>query len=611
MRARDAAIREELERILASGAFAASPMLASFLRYVVEETLAGRADRLKAYTIAVGALSRSENFDPNENPLVRVQARRLRQALGRHYETVETFSGLRIDLPLGSYVPIFVEVDAVCDESAEGGLAARASRSEDDGGETIGEAPDESFDETLRLFPVEPRPGPPRRRLPRRAVLATMLVIGVLLGAAGVRWIPALSPTAPSAPVTDRVAAPPNPANTAERRNLDASRVLPLLYVDVEVRDPAAVGFDAEIYRNRVESFAQKFDDTIVITRRSPDFPAPDGQPLYLLRFLIAREGSSINAYYRLVHAGDDRVLKAGVVALRSPLGGTAAGPDEETPSDLALVRDIVQLHGVITLDLANLDDLSPELGCLAHAWQFYRELTEAAHVAARTCLEKVVADDPRLTPALTLLGGLYIGEFRQSIDAMPGDPLARAEELIGRAVRIAPTSSTPYQMLQSLLLTKGDVTAAELSGRRAVELSPADLNAVGAYGSLLARVGRYEEALALLRRTAEEMQSPPKWIDYYTFLALNNLGRTEEADRQVALFDGTRSTLFLTAVAIRAHRRRDDAAAAAAFAEIVRAEPDFGTDPRAFLRRRGLADRVIDRLMIDLEPAGLPVPPR
>ncbi len=83
----DERVLAELGRILASEPFAASPMLASFLRYVVEETIAGRGDRLKAYTIAIGALERSDDFDPNDNPLVRVQARRLRQALDWYHFT--------------------------------------------------------------------------------------------------------------------------------------------------------------------------------------------------------------------------------------------------------------------------------------------------------------------------------------------------------------------------------------------------------------------------------------------------------------------------------------------------------------------------------------------
>ncbi|MCE1237629.1 MAG: hypothetical protein LWW93_14865 [Hyphomicrobiales bacterium] len=577
---RDVAIRDELGRVLASDAFVASPMLAAFLRYVVEETLAGRSDRLKAYTIAVGALARDERFDPNDNPLVRVQARRLRQALAKHYATAANPDGLRIELPLGSYVPVFVDAAAAPPSPVE----------PLDVVEAIGEAP----------APVVAAPRPSLASARHLAVAG--LAIGVVFVGAVALWISRPAAVVSPPPVAERPTAPPL------RRDLDASRVLPLLRIAVTVRNEAMVGFDAEIYRNRLEAFAQRFDDTIVVTRRSTDFPNPPGQPLYLLSLLIAREGASTNAYWTLVHAGDDRIVKSGALDLQSIEG--AAADALETPPDLALVRDLVQLHGAISQDVVALPDVSPELDCLARAWRYYLESTAQNHLVARTCLEATVADDPRLAPAQTMLGAMYMSEFRQGFGRTTDDSIDRAESALRKAVQVAPTSSAPYQTWENLLLIKGDVEAAALAGKRAVELNPEDMNAVGNHGSVLARSGRYEEALPLLRRAAANMTTPPKWLQYYAFLALNNLGRAEEADRYVAFFEGTRSSLYLTAVAIRAHRRGDAAGAADAFARIVAAEPDFGTDPRAFLRRRGFADVVVDRLMIDLERAGFGLPP-
>lgn len=107
---REELVREELDRILEFDGIRNSAMLASFLRYVVEETLAGRAERLKAYTIAVEALNRAEDFDPNESALVRVNARRLRDVLSRYYSIPQNDRGFRIELPPGGYVPPVREV---------------------------------------------------------------------------------------------------------------------------------------------------------------------------------------------------------------------------------------------------------------------------------------------------------------------------------------------------------------------------------------------------------------------------------------------------------------------------------------------------------------------
>ena len=100
-------IRAALDRIAVSEAFRACPQLVAFLRYVVEATLRGGQDRIKGYTIAVEALGRGDDFNPQDDPIVRVEAMRLRRALQRYYANGGGDDSVRIVLPLGSYVPEF------------------------------------------------------------------------------------------------------------------------------------------------------------------------------------------------------------------------------------------------------------------------------------------------------------------------------------------------------------------------------------------------------------------------------------------------------------------------------------------------------------------------
>jgi hypothetical protein len=100
-------IRAALDRIAVSEAFRACPQLVAFLRYVVEATLRGGQDRIKGYTIAVEALGRGDDFNPQDDPIVRVEAMRLRRALQRYYANGGRDDSVRIVLPLGSYVPEF------------------------------------------------------------------------------------------------------------------------------------------------------------------------------------------------------------------------------------------------------------------------------------------------------------------------------------------------------------------------------------------------------------------------------------------------------------------------------------------------------------------------
>ena len=100
-------IRKQLGRIVASEALRGSPRLTRFITFVVEATLAGKSARIKAYTIAVEALGRGSNFDPQSDPIVRVEACRLRQALTRYYAAAGRDDPLVIELPRGTYVPSF------------------------------------------------------------------------------------------------------------------------------------------------------------------------------------------------------------------------------------------------------------------------------------------------------------------------------------------------------------------------------------------------------------------------------------------------------------------------------------------------------------------------
>jgi adenylate cyclase len=99
------AIREQLDRILHSGPFHQSHRRQRFLEYLVNETLAGRGERLKGYNIGLEVFDRPETFDPMVDPLVRIEAARLRDKLREYYEADGQNDPIRIDLPKGAYTP--------------------------------------------------------------------------------------------------------------------------------------------------------------------------------------------------------------------------------------------------------------------------------------------------------------------------------------------------------------------------------------------------------------------------------------------------------------------------------------------------------------------------
>ncbi|HEY3741780.1 MAG TPA: hypothetical protein VGL53_18140 [Bryobacteraceae bacterium] len=99
------AIREHLAKVLASAEFQNSERLCRFLRFIVDAKLRGEQDRVKEYLIGNEVFDRGEGYDPRLDPIVRVEARRLRKKLEAYYEGPGSGDAIRFDLPKGAYVP--------------------------------------------------------------------------------------------------------------------------------------------------------------------------------------------------------------------------------------------------------------------------------------------------------------------------------------------------------------------------------------------------------------------------------------------------------------------------------------------------------------------------
>jgi TolB-like protein len=99
------AVREQLSRVLNSGPFRQSQRRQRFLRHIVNETLAGRSDRLTGYNLALEIFGRPVTFDPAVDPFVRIEAARLREKLREYYDEEGQHDLIRINLPKGTYAP--------------------------------------------------------------------------------------------------------------------------------------------------------------------------------------------------------------------------------------------------------------------------------------------------------------------------------------------------------------------------------------------------------------------------------------------------------------------------------------------------------------------------
>ncbi len=118
--ASEEAVRKQLAKILISEGFVHARRMRRFLAFIVEEALRGRGSELCEYTIGVSVFERDESFEPGLDPIVRNDARRLRQKLLEYYQKVCDAGDVLIEIPKGGYVPVFQPLPAIQQPSSRG-----------------------------------------------------------------------------------------------------------------------------------------------------------------------------------------------------------------------------------------------------------------------------------------------------------------------------------------------------------------------------------------------------------------------------------------------------------------------------------------------------------
>ena len=104
--------RQELERLLSDDAFRVTDRAQRILLYLAERYFAGEVGGIKAYAIALDVLERSSNFDPNSDPIVRIELSRLRHSLDAYYQTCQNGTGIELHIPTGRYLLTFSRATA-------------------------------------------------------------------------------------------------------------------------------------------------------------------------------------------------------------------------------------------------------------------------------------------------------------------------------------------------------------------------------------------------------------------------------------------------------------------------------------------------------------------
>lgn len=471
----DAAVREALDELLAWEPMRRSPQLAAFLRYIVEARLDGDEANLKAYSIAVDVLGRGEDFDPQTDPIVRVQARRLRNLLSAFHESGEGQGAVRIVLPVGRYVPQFIPVEG-------------------------------------KAQPAPVRPG--------GAVRGSTWIVGaaaiVLLMAAIVFW-----------------------PDLAERtgRLADLGQPLPPLVLVEEFENlasdeqgtPLVAGLAVEMVTD-----LNQFPDVVARyggarAALSPAEIALD-MPVYLLSGVARRVAQGVQ-YGIVLTDGDTGATLANhdlAVALVNE-APTMSIDDVARYFVMRLASPRSVLHAPVRAWLAENDTVPLALyPCLAAYWH-YREGPEADANRVKGCAEKLAATEPDARAVLASL--LADAAWDEGAETEEGrEIIAEARALAESARDEDPTREMAWMALARVAFFSGELLTARDNFHSAYQLNPASADIVAGYAQVLGHIGNWESAMRLSDEIRAAESDPPAWFHLTPALHALRMGDYAEA---------------------------------------------------------------------------------
>ena len=296
------------------------------------------------------------------------------------------------------------------------------------------------------------------------------------------------------------------------------------------------------------------------------------------------------------------RLQPAGIIALRNEVANQVA-------------RAIAQPYGAIQTDRArDTDGQAPErLGSYAAVLLFYdywRTFDRAMIEAVRVGRERAVTAEPPYAEALACLSLVYsnASRFRHPIDTPYLDPRDRALALAVRAVELAPKSSWARYALGIAKWFGGDAVAAVEELETGRMLNPNDTTILADLGQRYAMLGRWEDAVPLIKESYATNPAQPGSYRIGLFLYHFAHGRFAEALAEARRVDAPQVLYGHVAVAAAAAELGLDDEAAEAIAAIRSLEPDYGAQIVVDLENRHLAPDLVRLIATGLEKAGLPV---
>lgn len=498
-----AAVRAEMEKVLAAACLRDSQLLKRFLRYAVEHTLAGEGEQLKEYSLAVDVFERDASYDPRVDPVVRMAARRLRQKLQEYYARDGSQDPLRIEIPKGGYSAVFHAMPLTVAGPADAVASAEVGA---------------------------PKGNPLAGRFYRRLRWSAWTVLSVIFALGIAYWVHGLRVQQARVGTGKIMLAVMPFANLSgvSQEDYFSDGITEEFITRLASIDPRRLGVIALTSVMGYKNTTKRVDEI--------------GRELgvqYILEGSVRRAGSRARITAELVQASDQTHLwsqsydgdSRDLLELESRIEEAAV---KEVSMSLDRAGATTQLAGLSARRtngrVAAIDPEAHEL--YLQGRYFWSKRTYLDILKGLDYFQRAVAKDPNYAVAYVGIADAY-GMLAANDQVRAEKVVPKAREAAQRALRMDPSLAEGHAALAHIkFFYDWDFPAAEAEYRRALELNSGSADAHHFYGVMLMWTGRLHEAAEQLREA--EVLDPLSSVNAAALgLAYLYSGKGDEAMQQ------------------------------------------------------------------------------
>jgi TolB-like protein/Tfp pilus assembly protein PilF len=567
---RKEAVLAELQRVLDSTDFRSTPRRRQLLNYLIGELLAGRENGLKGYTIATVVFGRDENFDPQTDPIVRLEARRLRHDLDSYYVSAGRNNPLRITIPKGQYIPVVEEASVLP------GLATpdREDKRQSTTRKRVG----------WPFMPAFPWSGV--------GLAGAALVVGLLL-LGSMYWFR---------------------TTNGEIVHGPAIAVLPFVtYGALAKKDSLGPRMTDALIRG-----LDRFPDIRLYSLQEGD--GNDADPVSIARdmgldylldgtVILTENNSSLRVTARLLSVGTRQIVWIGEYNRDYSTGSLLNIEDDISASAASALSEP---YGIIRnrkhSKLLNWSSTSSaSYDCVMMAYEYRRSLSLDHFNPAIACLEKAVERDPGYADAWAMLGWLQMdaGRFGWAPDNDRSAAYERGLSSALHGLSLDGKNINALKALGSIYHYMGDFALSEQYQREALKLNPNDPDTLAQLGWRLAVRGNFNEGVTMLQTAIEKSANPPGWYYHLVVIDCYLKNRYDEM-LKLALassVDGSAISWSFVAIAEGKLGRKEEAIKA--LTRMAQISPQLARDPFGVYKKHQATDAIASALVDGLRNAG------